>query len=159
MPQIDDRIARVLNILIADDHALIRKGLLEILRSAKRPATVGEAATAQETLDMSRAQSWDVIILDISMPGASGVETLARLKREQPDRPVIMHSMHDNAIVIRKCLAMGASGYVLKESATDELLAAIEAVLKGEIYLSADVPALLATARSASTSTAETPPE
>jgi DNA-binding NarL/FixJ family response regulator len=141
--------------LIADDHALIRKGLLEILRTAKVPATVGEAANAQEALAVSRAQAWDVIILDISMPDGSGVQTLARLKREQPERPVIMYSMHDNAVVIRRCLALGASGYVLKESAAEELLAAIDAVLNGQIYLSADIPPLL----SAPTSLAGSSPD
>ena len=114
----------MLNILIADDHALIRKGLVELLRGARVPAVVGEATTGQEALTMSRAQAWDVIILDISMPDGSGVQTLARLKREQPQRPVIMHSMHDNAVVVRRCLALGASGYVLKESAAEELLGA-----------------------------------
>jgi two-component system, NarL family, invasion response regulator UvrY len=132
----------MLSVLIADDHALIRKGLVEILRSARVPAVVGEASTAQEALALSRTQAWDVIVLDISLPDGSGVQTLARLKQEAPERPVIMHSMHDNAVVIRRCLALGASGYVLKEAAAEELLIAIEAVLNGETYLSSGIPPL-----------------
>jgi two-component system, NarL family, invasion response regulator UvrY len=133
----------MLKVLIADDHVLIRKGLVEMLRSAKVPALVGEAGSAQEALTLSRAEHWDVVVLDISMPDASGVQALARLKREQPERPVIMHSMHDNAVVIRRCLALGASGYVLKESAPEELLLAIDAVMRGEVYLSAGIPPFL----------------
>ncbi len=132
----------MLSVLIADDHTLIRKGLVELLRSANVSAVVGEAATTQEALALSKAQHWDVVILDISMPDGSGVQTLAHLKKERPERPVIMHSMHDNVLVIRKCLALGASGYVLKESAAEELLAAIEAVLDGETYLSSSIPPL-----------------
>ncbi len=139
----------MLSILIADDHTLIRKGLVELLRNARLPAVVGEAASADEALTLSRAQHWDVVILDISMPGGSGVQTLAEMKRDQPERPVIMHSMHDNAVVIRKCLALGASGYVLKESPPEELLTAIEAVLTGQVYLSRDIPPLTAPSRPA----------
>jgi DNA-binding NarL/FixJ family response regulator len=112
------------------------------------PAVVGEASNAEEALALSRAQPWDVVILDISMPGGSGVHALARLKREQPERPVIMHSMHDNPVVIRRCLALGASGYVLKESAAEELLAAIDQVMTGAIYLSRGLPPLASTSSS-----------
>jgi DNA-binding NarL/FixJ family response regulator len=142
---VQDTILPMLNILIADDHVLIRKGLLALLRGAQKPAVVGEASNAQEALDLSRAQHWDVIILDISMPNGSGVQALATLKREQPERPVIMHSMHDNPVVIRRCLALGASGFVLKESAAEELLLAIDAVLDGQIYLSAGIPPMAPT--------------
>ena len=133
----------MLKVLIADDHVLIRKGLVEMLRTAKVPALVGEAGSGQDVLALSRAEHWDVVVLDISMPNGSGVQALARLKHEQPERPVIMHSMHDNIVVIRKCLAMGASGYVLKESAPEELIFAIEAVMRGEVYLSEGIPPLL----------------
>jgi DNA-binding NarL/FixJ family response regulator len=135
----------MLKVLIADDHVLIRKGLVEMLRTAKVPALVGEAGSGQEVLALSRAEHWDVVVLDISMPGGSGVQALAHLKREHPERPVIMHSMHDNTVVIRKCLALGASGYVLKESAPEELILAIEAVLRGEVYLSEGIPDFLKT--------------
>lgn len=133
----------MLKVLIADDHVLIRKGLVELLRSARVPALVGEAGGAQEVLTLSRAEHWDVVVLDISMPDGSGVQVLARLKHDQPARPVIMHSMHDNSVVIRKCLALGASGYVLKESSPEELVLAIEAVMRGEVYLSEGLPAAL----------------
>jgi DNA-binding NarL/FixJ family response regulator len=125
-----------LKVLIADDHAIVRKGLRDILREASEEALVGEASNGQEVLDLVRAEPWDVVVLDISMPGANGIAVLKKLKAMKPDLPVLMLSMHADAKYVLGSLSGGASGYLSKESAPDELLAALHGVQGRQRYVS-----------------------
>ena len=126
----------MLRVLIADDHAIVRKGLRDILREAAEEALVGEASNGLEALELARGEPWDVVVLDITMPGASGLAVLKQLKRDRPQMPVLMLSMHSGELYVNGSLKAGASGYLSKESAPEELLTAIRAVLAGETYIS-----------------------
>jgi two-component system, NarL family, invasion response regulator UvrY len=133
----------VLRVLIADDHAIVRKGLKDILNEAALPAQVGEARDGLEAVETGLAQVWDVILLDITMPGLHGLEVLKRLKQARPAQRVVMLSMHANPHYVRGALEAGASGYLTKESAPDELVSAIHAVLAGEIFLAPGLSEML----------------
>jgi two-component system invasion response regulator UvrY len=126
----------MLRVLIADDHAIVRKGLRDILREASEEALVGEASNGLEALELARAEPWDVVVLDITMPGASGLAVLKQLKRDRPKLPVLMLSMHSGELYVNGSLKAGASGYLNKESAPEELLTAIRVVLAGDTYIS-----------------------
>jgi two-component system, NarL family, invasion response regulator UvrY len=125
----------MIKVLIADDHAIVRKGLKEILRGETDLTVAGEASDGLEALDRALGEPWDVVVLDITMPGASGVEVLKKIKRERPALPVVMLSMHANSGIVRGCLDLGASGYVLKEAAPEELVAAIRSAMDGDVYV------------------------
>lgn len=126
----------MLKILIADDHAIVRRGLRDILREAAEPATVGEAGTGLEALEKAQSEAWDVIVLDITMPDMSGLEVLKRLKKAQPALQVLMLSMHSSEQYVQSSLKAGAAGYLSKESAPEELIIALHAILAGKRYLS-----------------------
>ena len=126
----------MLKILIADDHAIVRRGLRDILREADEPARVDEAGTGQEALQKAQAEAWDVVVLDITMPDMSGLEVLKRLKGARPEQRVIMLSMHLSEPYVYSSLKAGASGYLSKESAPEELVTALHAVLQGKRYVS-----------------------
>ena len=126
----------MLKILIADDHAIVRRGLKDILREAAEPATVGEAGTGLEALEKAQSEAWDVVVLDITMPDMSGLEVLKRLKKAQPDLQVLMLSMHSSEQYVHRSLKAGASGYLSKESVPEELIIALHAILAGKRYLS-----------------------
>ena len=129
----------MLKVLIADDHAIVRKGLRDILREASEEALVGEASNGLEALALALGEPWDVVVLDITMPGASGLAVLKQLKRDRPALPVLMLSMHSGDLYINGSLKAGASGYLSKETAPEELLTAIRAVLAGNTYISRSV--------------------
>src|SRR5690242_10662744 len=112
----------MLKVLIADDHAIVRKGLKEILRSAAEPTTVGEASDGLQALERVEREDWDVVVLDVTMPGQNGLEVLKRLKRDRPKLPVVMLSMHSGYHYVLGSLKAGASGYLNKETAPEELL-------------------------------------
>jgi two-component system invasion response regulator UvrY len=126
----------MLRVLIADDHAIVRKGLRDILREAAQDALVGEASNGLQALALARDEAWDVVVLDITMPGASGLAVLKQLKRDQPQRPVLMLSMHSDELYANGIRKAGPSGYLNKESAPEELLTAIRTVPAGETYIS-----------------------
>ncbi len=130
----------MLKILIADDHAIVRKGLREILREGAADALVEEASNGREAVEKARAQRWDVVVLDITMPEMTGLEVLRELNREQPGLPIIMLSMHSDPGYVKTSLKLGASGYLKKESAPEELIQAIRTVTTGGKYLSPDLP-------------------
>lgn len=130
----------MLRVLVIDDHAVVRVGLKQILRSTFDDVSVGEACDGFEGLAEARRQGWDVVVLDITMPGLNGLEVLKQLKREHPRLPVIILSMHSGSHYISWSFKAGASGYVTKENAPDELVPAMEAVLAGQNYAS---PALM----------------
>jgi DNA-binding NarL/FixJ family response regulator len=130
----------MLRVLIADDHPVVRRGLKEILHEAFEAAlVVGEASTGPEVLQAARADVWDVVVLDITMPGPSGLDILKALKLSRPNVRVLMLSMHSDSHYVLGSLRAGASGYLNKETASDELVQAVEAVLEGKYYVSRDL--------------------
>jgi DNA-binding NarL/FixJ family response regulator len=122
--------------LIADDHAVVRQGLKQILGDTPEMVVAGEATTGQEVLDKVRAETWDVVVLDISMPDRSGLDVLKQLRSERPRLPVLVLSMHSEDQYAVRVLKAGASGYLTKDSAPDELVKAIRKVVSGGTYVS-----------------------
>jgi two-component system invasion response regulator UvrY len=126
----------VIQVLIADDHAILRRGLKEILMRELPGAVCGEAKDAAETLAQIQDGEWDLVILDITMPGRSGLEVLRDLKAARPKLPVLVLSMHPEDQYGRRILKAGASGYMNKEGAPEELVKAVRKVLAGGRYVS-----------------------
>src|SRR5919198_24379 len=133
-----------MRVLICDDHPIVRRGLREILEQEQTPVTIGEAASAPEALDLAQKKPWDIVVLDITMPGRSGLELLKDLKREGPNIPVLVLSVHPADQYAVRVLRAGASGYLTKESAPEELLTAIRHILRGGRYISPSVAETLA---------------
>src|SRR5437773_2528052 len=125
-----------MKILIVDDHAMVRQGLRHILADELRRAEFGEARNAQEALNRVWKDKWDVVVLDITMPGRSGLEVLREIKRSKPKLPVLVLSMHPEDQFAVRILKSGASGYMTKESAPEELVGAVKKVLGGGRYVS-----------------------
>lgn len=124
-----------MRVLCVDDHAIFRQGVRQILLQHDRQVKIGEAATADAALQLAREAHWDIVILDLSLPDRSGLQLLGELKREQPDLPVIVLSMHAEDEYAMRALRVGASGYVTKESAPEELITAVQKVLRGGRYM------------------------
>jgi len=133
-----------MNILIADDHPVVRRGLKQILASEQDMVVVGEAENGHEILAMIRKLDWDVAILDFSMPGRSGVDLLKEIKREYADRAVLVLSVFPEELNATQVLRAGGSGYLNKESASSELVAAIRKVAGGGKYVSPTLAGKLA---------------
>jgi two-component system, NarL family, invasion response regulator UvrY len=134
-----------MKILLADDHAVVRHGLKQILADEFKRATFGEARNAQEALNLVWKETWDVVVLDITMPGRSGVDVLREIKRSKPKLPVLVLSMHPENQFALRVLKGGAAGYMTKESAPEELVGAIKKVLAGGRYVSTSLAEKLAT--------------
>jgi two-component system, NarL family, invasion response regulator UvrY len=134
----------MIRILIADDHAILRRGLREILVRELGDAVCGEAENAQQLLAEVERQDWELVILDVSMPGRSGVDVLRDLHRARPKLPVLVLSMHPEDQYGKRVLQAGASGYMKKESAPEELIVAIRKLLAGGRYVSAGLAEKLA---------------
>src|SRR6185437_15207657 len=115
-----------MKILLTDDHAVVRHGLKQILAEEFKKATFGEARNAQEALNKIWKEEWDVVVLDITMPGRSGLEVLREIKKSKPKLPVLVLSMHPEGQFAVRVLKRGASGYMTKESAPEELVGAIK---------------------------------
>jgi DNA-binding NarL/FixJ family response regulator len=126
----------MLKILIADDHPVFRRGLKQIIDDTSDMTVSDEAINGWEVLSKVRASNYDVVLLDISMPGKDGLEVLAQLKHEKPQLPVLMLSMYPEEQFAVRALRAGASGYLTKESAPDELVGAIRKVSAGGKYVS-----------------------
>lgn len=126
-----------MRILIADDHPVVRRGLKETLSEAFSRVTFGEATTAKETLQSVQQHNWDVVILDISMPGKSGLDILDDLHRLRPRLPILLLSVHPEGQYARRALKSGAAGYLTKDSVPDELKEAVRRVQTGGRYVSA----------------------
>ena len=126
----------MIKILLADDHDVVREGLKKLLSEEFGTAVYGEAGTAEEVLDSIRRENWDILILDITMPGKSGLDLLADLKRERPELPVLVLSMHPEDQFCLRVLKAGARGYITKEKASREIVAAVKTVLSGGKHVS-----------------------
>ena len=134
----------MIRVLIADDHTIVRQGLKQILNLDPQIEVSFEAKDGNEVLDFLRGAEVDVVVLDITMPGRNGLETLKDLKRLYPAISVIVLSMHPKDQYAVRVLKAGASGYITKESAPEELVDAIRKAYRGEKYISPDVAELLA---------------
>jgi two-component system invasion response regulator UvrY len=134
----------MIKVLIADDHALLRRGLKEILVREFDDASCSEAGEAAQVLHQVRSQTWDLIILDISMPGRSGLDVLSDLKQLRPDLPVLVLSAYPEGQYAKRVLKAGAAGYMNKETASDELVKAVRRVLAGGRYVSSTLAETLA---------------
>lgn len=121
----------MMRILLVDDHPVVRLGVKEILKGAFASATIGEAADGTEALAELRTSPWEMVLLDLSMPGRSGLDLLKDLRREQPRTPILVLSMHSPDQFAARALRAGASGYVTKDAAPTELATAIERILSG----------------------------
>src|SRR3954467_7470284 len=126
----------MIRILIADDHAIVREGLKQIVQQTSDILVVDEASNAAETLEKVRKHRLDLLLLDISMPGRSGLDVLLEVKRDFPNLPVLILSLHPEDQYALRMLKAGASGYVTKESASEQLIQAIRKVADGGRYMS-----------------------
>ena len=131
-------------VLIVDDHAIVREGLKRILADAPELRVAGEAASGPEAIDLVREQSWDVMLLDISLPGANGLEVLRAVKDLPPNLPVLILTMYPEDQYALRMLRAGAAGYLTKEGAPAQLVTAIRKVASGGKYISAAVAEKLA---------------
>ncbi len=134
----------MIRVLIADDHAILRRGLIEILARGLKDAVCGEAENAEQTLAQVQGHNWDLVILDLSMPGRSGIDVLVDLKRLRPKLPVLILSMHAEDQYAKRVLRAGASGYLNKDSAPEELIKAVRKALAGGRYVSPALAEMLA---------------
>jgi DNA-binding NarL/FixJ family response regulator len=132
-----------LRVIIADDHAIVRRGLRQILEHESDITTVGEASTADDLLRHLDACPYDVLVLDISMPGRSGLDVLPEIRRRFPELAVLILSVHSEDQFAVRCLKLGAAGYLNKESAPEELVRAIRRVRSGRRYVRAGLEAQL----------------
>jgi two-component system, NarL family, invasion response regulator UvrY len=133
-----------MRILIADDHQVVRVGLKQILAEERDMIVIGEAKNGQEALELGRTLDWDVAVFDYSMPGRGGVELIRELKRHHPARPILVLSMHPEELHATQVFKAGGAGYLNKESAGEELTAAIRKVAKGGRYVSPSLAETLA---------------
>jgi two-component system, NarL family, invasion response regulator UvrY len=134
----------MIRILIADDHAILRRGLRGILEREFDASVFGEAENARQVLEALDREHWDLVILDISLPGRSGLDALRDLRTRRPELPVLVLSMYAEEQYGKRVLKAGAAGYMTKETAPSELVAAVHQVLKGGHYLSATLAEQLA---------------
>jgi len=131
-------------ILIVDDHAVVRHGLRQLLKEIPDVAHIGEAQNAKEVMGMVQGQTWDLIVLDLTLPDKIGIEVLKDLKRDSPQTPVLVMSMLPEDQYGMSVLKAGASGYLPKESAPEELVNAVRKVLRGGRYISLNLAEHLA---------------
>ncbi|MFA6505131.1 MAG: response regulator transcription factor [Treponemataceae bacterium] len=134
----------MIRILIVDDHGIVRKGLIQILAEHPGMLVAGEASSGQEALDLVSTRDFDVAILDIAMPGRGGLDILKTLKAQKPSLKVIMLSMYSEEQYAIRSLRDGASAYITKANATDELVKAIEIVANGKRFITPSIAERLA---------------
>src|SRR5687768_7732483 len=125
----------MIRVLLADDHAMVRTGLKEILAGTGDIIVEGEAGSGQEVLANIRTHDYDVVVLDMSMPGRSGIELIKQLKGEKPKLRILVLSMHQEQQYAVRALKAGASGYLTKDGAADQLVAAIRRIAAGGAYV------------------------
>ena len=135
-------------VLIADDHEVVRRGLKEILEDALGKMAICEAATGQEAIHFANKQPFDLVLLDINMPGPSGLEVLQEIMRLRPKTAVLVLSVAPEEEYALRCLKLGAAGYLSKRSASDELIAAVNKAMAGGKYVTPSLAERLAAAMS-----------
>jgi DNA-binding NarL/FixJ family response regulator len=132
-----------MRVLLVDDHAVVREGMKLVL-AEEDSVVVGEASTGQEALERVRAESWDVVVLDIGLPDRNGLDVLREIKGEYRDLPVLVLTMFGDEVHAVRVLKAGGAGFLSKESVSDELLDAVRSVARGERYLTASLANRLA---------------
>jgi len=142
----------MLRILIADDHTVVRKGLRQILLDEFPGAEIEEVSDGGELVKKVMSAKWDVVVSDLSMPGRSGLDALQQIKLTHPDLPVLILSIHPEEQYALRALKSGASGYLSKDTAPDELVKAVQKVLLGKKYISQAIAEKLANTFSSDTS-------
>ncbi|MEO6066572.1 MAG: response regulator transcription factor [Gemmatimonadota bacterium] len=136
-----------IRVLVVDDHAVVREGIRSVLERQPGFEVVGEAGDGATALKLAQSTTPDVVVLDVSMPGGSGLRTAAELRTHVPEARVLILSMYDNAEYVLEAVRAGASGYLLKDSAATDLRRAVTAVHGGESYYSSAVEAQLSAAK------------
>lgn len=126
----------MIRILVADDHTIVREGLKQILAKSGDLTVAGEAANGNDVLRMVREQEWDVLVTDMSMPGRNGLELIKLVKETRPKLPVLVLSMYGEEQFAVRAIRAGASGYLNKESASDQLVTAIRKIASGGVHVS-----------------------
>lgn len=134
----------MLRILIADDHAIIRKGLRQILLEEYPSAIIEEVGDAESAINKTVTGNWDVIICDLSMPGRSGLDVVQHVKQNFPKLPVLILSIHPEEQYAIRALKAGAAGYLSKDAATEELVKAVQKILQGRKYISTSLAEIMA---------------
>ena len=134
----------MLRILVADDHEVVRKGLVNVLSEILQPIKIDEAGNGQEAVSKASKTEYDLVVLDMKMPGKSGLDALKELKQHRPKLPVLILSMLPEEQFAIRAIRAGASGYLTKDAAGDELVLAIRKALKGERYISGSLAEILA---------------
>ena len=134
----------MLRILVADDHEVVRKGLAKVLSETLQPVKIDEAGNGQEAVSKASKTEYDLVVLDMKMPGKSGLDVLKELKQHRPKLPVLILSMLPEEQFAIRAIRAGASGYLTKDAAGDELVLAIRKALKGERYISGSLAEILA---------------
>jgi DNA-binding NarL/FixJ family response regulator len=134
----------VIRIVIADDHTIVREGLKQLLATDPEIEVVGEARDGTEAMQLVRTSPFDVLLIDISMPGRSGLEVIRQIKAEKPRLRILVLSMHEEHQYAIRAIRSGASGYLTKDSASTQLITAIRKVAAGGAYISAEVAEQLA---------------
>jgi two-component system, NarL family, response regulator NreC len=148
----------VIKVVLVDDHAVVRSGLRLLLDKQDDIEVVGEAGNAKDAVFRARAFKPDVILLDVVMPGESGIEVLPKLLKESPATNVLVLSMQDDPSYVREAFAAGASGYVLKEAADEEVVAAVRDIAEGRRYVHPTLGARLVAAEAEERAAAEADP-
>lgn len=143
-----------MKILIVDDHALLRRGMISLLREHFKEVEFGECADSRQGFAAVLEGKWDLVILDISMPGRNGLDLIRDIRGEKPDLPILVVSAHAERDYAVRALKLGAAGYVSKQSAADVLVSAVKRVLSGGRYVSPALAELLAGSLSGATSDA-----
>lgn len=137
-----------MKVLIVDDHAIVRRGMISLLREHFRDVETGEEENAKAGLQRATAEPWDMVVVDISLPGRGGLDLIQDIKREKPSLPILVVSTHSEKDYALRALKSGAAGYVSKQSAPDMLVEAVRRVIAGGRYISPALAELLAGAMS-----------
>ena len=133
-----------MKVLIVDDHAVVRRGMISLLQEHLKDVEVGEASEARSALEAVKKEHWDLVIVDISMPGRNGLELIQDIKLEHATLPILVISSHPEKDYALRALKLGAAGYVSKQSAADILVTAVQRVLSGRRYISSALAEQLA---------------
>lgn len=134
---------RQLRVILADDHGLVRAGIRSLLEELPGVSVVGEAADGREAIHLIEAEHPDLVFMDVAMPGLNGLEAARRIAASSPHSRLVILSMHANEEYVLRALHSGVSGYMLKDSSTTELAAAVRAIRQGETYLSPSISSRL----------------
>lgn len=148
----------MIRVVLVDDHAVVRSGLRLLLEAQDDLEVVGEAGNAKDAVFRARALKPDVMLLDVVMPGESGIEVLPKLLKESPETKVLVLSMQDDPSYVREAFAAGANGYVLKEAADEEVVAAVREIAGGRRYVHPALGARMVAAEAEERAAAEADP-